>query len=222
MQGVGTRLYPVALIPVAGPLGPGRCWAEARCRAAVEPWKVRMQAQLLAVVEVPQDERVRCMAPCCGHAVYRRVHIVRRDGVLLVYGSTCFAGEFRGQEVLSSLPRFTSHAGRVLSARERALLIANTQQLIEDFEAEQAAELARRKAWAARPPSGTGRAGINEAEPPPYKPSTREISSAERAAAAEEARRRLNAKYSGLNFDSPGFKGLLELETARLLRDRPS
>jgi hypothetical protein len=36
-------------------------------------------AQLLAVVEVPHDDRVRCQAAGCNHSVFRRIHVVREN-----------------------------------------------------------------------------------------------------------------------------------------------
>jgi hypothetical protein len=46
--------------------------------------------RLLAVVEVPQADRVVCQAPGCKHPVYKRIHVVQEDGRLTVLGSECF------------------------------------------------------------------------------------------------------------------------------------
>lgn len=43
--------------------------------------------RLLAVVEVPQADRVVCQAPGCKHPVYKRIHVVQKDGQLTVLGS---------------------------------------------------------------------------------------------------------------------------------------
>lgn len=178
-------------------------------------------ARLLAVIEVPHDERVRCMAAGCGHSVYKRVHITRRDRALLVYGSTCFAREFHGHEVAKSSPQLTNHAGRVLSAEERQLLISNTEQLIERFEAEQAAAVAKKLALSTRRPTKPTRAW---SELPPATslrtPKRPQFTPAERTSAEPEARQLLNAKFPGLDFDSPGFNGLLQMEIDRILRGR--
>ncbi|MHB1248913.1 MAG: hypothetical protein ACYCZL_05885, partial [Polaromonas sp.] len=47
-------------------------------------------AQLLAIVEVPRDVRVRCQAAGCHHPVFRRIHVVREGAAVHVYGSECF------------------------------------------------------------------------------------------------------------------------------------
>ena len=178
-------------------------------------------ARLLAVIEVPHDERVRCMADGCGHSVYKRVHIIRRDDALLVYGSTCFARDFRGHEIAKSSPQLTSHAGRVLSAEERQLLVSNTEHLIQRFESEQAAELAKAQARVINRPPAITRSWT---QPPPAKPvptpKLPQFTPAERASVEPEARRLLDEKFPGLDFDSPGFTGLLQMEIDRILRGR--
>lgn len=178
-------------------------------------------AQLLAVIEVSHDDRVRCMAAGCGHSVFKRVHIIRRDSALLVYGSTCFAREFHGHEVTASSPRFTSHTGRILSAEERQLLTSNTEQLIARFEAEEAAAETKKEASSIRRSTQSAR---TDAERPssnfPRTPKRLQFTAAERASAEPEARQLLNAEFPGLDFDSPGFNGLLQMEIDRILRGR--
>ncbi len=47
-------------------------------------------AQLLAIVRVAHDKRVRCQAEGCNHSVFQRIHVVREDSGVHVYGSECF------------------------------------------------------------------------------------------------------------------------------------
>ena len=46
--------------------------------------------ELLQLVEVDPEDKVLCCAPGCGHSVYKKVHIVRDDGKIIVLGQTCF------------------------------------------------------------------------------------------------------------------------------------
>ena len=93
---------------------------------------------LLAVVEVPQSDRVVCQAPNCKHSVYKRIHVVQRNGVLTVLGSECFKKLF-GEE--HAKPSYGSGEGRLLTPEERQLLVENTARLITQFEAEHQAAL---------------------------------------------------------------------------------
>src|SRR5690606_20130128 len=191
--------------------------APIRLNLSVRPFMT--DARLLAVIEVPHDERVRCMADGCGHSVYKRVHIIRRDDALLVYGSTCFARDFSGHEIAKSSPQLTSHAGRVLTAEERQLLVSNTEHLIQRFESEQAAAVAKEKARVIDRPPATTRSWTPPARPV-STPKLPQFTAAERASVEPEARRLLDEKFPGLDFDSPGFTGLLQMEIDRILRGR--
>lgn len=107
-------------------------------------------AELLAVVEVPYDARIRCQAQGCGHAVYKRIHVVRQGDALQVLGTDCFSKIFGAATSLN--PRYGGSEGRVLTLEERELLLTNTDQLLERFKAEQEAALeARRLAQRPRP-----------------------------------------------------------------------
>ncbi len=120
--------------------------AMARRRTTRWPPNQMTAAQLPAVVEVPRDDRVRCQAAGCNHPVFRRIHVVREDAVVCVYGSECFKRLFAGLPVASSTPRYTSSEGRRLSEEERQLLIENTERLIQQFESAHQEELARQAA----------------------------------------------------------------------------
>lgn len=105
-------------------------------------------AQLLAIVEVPHDDRVRCQATGCNHPVFRRIHVVRDESGIHVYGSECFKKLFLGLPVASAAPAYTSTEGRPLTDEERQLLVENTERLIQQLEAEYQAEVARKAALA--------------------------------------------------------------------------
>lgn len=92
-------------------------------------------AKLLAIVSVEHADRVRCGQPTCGHSVYRRIHVVRENGKLMVLGSTCFSKRYGGDAALGSA-HFGGGEGRPLTEAERQLLVNNTQALLEQFETE--------------------------------------------------------------------------------------
>lgn len=94
----------------------------------------RESAQLLAIVEVEHDQRVRCGNPGCGHSVHKAIHVVQDGPELLVLGSTCFNKRYGGGAL--GKPRYGGGAGRTLTAEERELLLTNTTALLERFEAE--------------------------------------------------------------------------------------
>lgn len=167
---------------------------------------------LLAVVEVPYADRVRCSAQGCGHSVYRRVHLVREEGVTRVYGSDCFSRLFGSTHLARSSPHYSSVAGRALTPEERQLLIHNTERLVEIFEAERLAAIA--KAQSRRGPLPE-RPLVTPAVPVQQKVGP---SREERGAAEAEARRSLAEKFPGVDLELPGFKGLLRLEIEKVLR----
>lgn len=107
-------------------------------------------AELLSVVEVPFDARIRCQAEGCGHSVYKRIHVVRDGDTLKVLGSDCFNKLFgRGTR---SQPRYGGSDGRVLTQEERELLLSNTAQLLQRFQNEHEASLEeKRRAEQTRP-----------------------------------------------------------------------
>ena len=190
--------------------------------------------RLLAVIEVPYDDRVRCMAPTCGHSVYKRVHIVRRAGELHVLGSSCFSRIYLGHEISEIAPQFTSKGGRQLSKDERALLLSNTAKLIDQFAREHTPP---KKATA--PPSKepateyfdeflpfnksrwrSPRPSRMTRQSPPFSRRPEPFTPAQRASVEPEARATLNARFQGIDLDSPGFNGLLQSEIDRILRSR--
>lgn len=171
---------------------------------------IRMSsASLLAVVEVPVDDRVRCQAPGCNHTVYKRIHVVRIERSLRVLGSTCFEKLFKGQAIARESPRFTQSNGRELTEAERALLVQNTEQLIAHLEA--AYEKALRDSNASQPtpklpPTRHKRRGF----------STRDHEVMDPLLEAE-AKRRVREKH-GVDPDQPGWRGLVLVE-AQAIKD---
>ena len=179
---------------------------------------------LLAVVEVPQDERVRCTAQGCGHSVYRRVHLVRVEGTTKVYGSDCFVRLFGATPTGRVPPKFGGAAGRSLTTEERALLLENTERLIEQFEREHQAELAeaekRRLLVAERQALSSSSAALQyqSARQPIATPHPPVPTSMQREEAEAQARKNLRERFPGVNLDLPGFTGLVRMEVEKILR----
>lgn len=94
--------------------------------------------ELCAIVAVDYSARVRCTQPGCGHAVFRRIHVVRDDGKLVVLGSTCFAKRYGSNDALGPARHGggSGDSGRQLTEAERQLLVHNTAALLSQFEQE--------------------------------------------------------------------------------------
>jgi hypothetical protein len=172
-------------------------------------------AQLLAIVEVPRDDRVRCQASGCHHPVFRRIHVVRENGAVRVFGSECFKKLFDAFPVATSTPRYTTADGRHLTEEERQLLIENTERLIQQFEAEHQSKLARKAAIAATrklldPPSALPIASA------PSPPTPLPVNAAARQAAEAQAKQLVRAKF-GVDPELPGWRGLVLAEVRRIL-----
>ena len=166
-------------------------------------------AKLLAVVEVSRDDRVRCQSTGCNHPVFRRIHVVRENSAIRVYGSECFKKLFVGFSVVSSTPQYTSSDGRHLTDEERQLLIENTERLIQQFATEYQEELARKaELEAARP------APVLKPSLPPQqlttvgRPIARHVSEA-------QAKQIVRAKYN-VDPELPGWRGLVLQEMERM------
>ena len=166
-------------------------------------------AELLAIVEVPRDDRVRCQPDGCNHPVFRRIHIVREDAVIRVYGSECFKRLFTGESISSSTPRYTTSDGRELTEAERQLLIENTERLIRQFEDAYQVDARRR---AAQIPPVPPRLAQTQA------PTARVITPAMRAAAEAQAKQTVRSKY-GVYPELPGWYGLVMYEMRCILGD---
>jgi len=163
-------------------------------------------AKLLAVVEVPYDDRVRCQANGCNHPVYRRIHVVRDGTGIHVYGSECFKKLFLGMPVATSMPAYTTTEGRQLTEAERQMLTENTERLIQQLQAEYEEAAARLAALAAKAaPAPIPSLQITD--------SNRPISLDIETMAKENVRARYN-----VNPELPGWRGLVLAEVERLRR----
>ncbi len=105
---------------------------------------------LRAIVSVAFEDRMQCQQPGCGHAVYRRVHVVDDDGIVLL-GSTCFATRYGSAEALGRASHGGSGDGRLLTPAERQLLVENTAALIAQFDQQRAERLNKKLAERAVP-----------------------------------------------------------------------
>jgi len=114
------------------------------------------------------------------------------------------------------MPRYTSSEGRHLTEDERQLLIENTERLVQQFESEYQAELARKAALDAVRPTPTQTTPFL----PPPQPAT-VVSAAARQSAEAHAKQIVRSKY-GVNPELPGWRGLVLLEMERLLRENAS
>lgn len=90
---------------------------------------------LKAIVSVNKEDRVRCGEVGCGRSVFRAIHVVQDDDVLLVLGSTCFAMRYGGSDALGN-PSYGRSSGRQLTEAEREMLASNTAALLARFQAE--------------------------------------------------------------------------------------
>lgn len=97
---------------------------------------------LLVILTNPKEHRIRCQAPGCPKTVYDKIHVVRLDGAISVYGSTCYLKHFKGLAWADNEPAYRTVSGRALSEEERALLDSNTELLLKQLAAEHAANVA--------------------------------------------------------------------------------
>ncbi|CAN7334082.1 hypothetical protein [Rhizobacter sp. LjRoot28] len=174
-----------------------------------------MIEQLLAVVGVDKADRVVCQAQGCGHGVYRRIHVVRRDdGELGVFGSDCFERLFG--HLISKPPRYGSGEGRELTAEERQILADNTERLIAQFEEEhqvllEQARLRREQQekveQAARERAERLRLEVERRRPP---------TQAELTSVHQQAKALVRQKFN-VDPDLPGWAGLVLAEARKLL-----
>lgn len=168
-------------------------------------------AKLLAVVEVPRDDRVRCQSTGCNHPVFRRIHVVRENSTIRVYGSECFKKLFVGFPVVSSTPQYTSSDGRHLTDEERQLLIENTERLIQQFETEYQAELTRKAELEAARPAPAPKPSL----PFPTQQPTSVEQPVARYVSEAQAKQIVRAKYN-VDPELPGWRGLVLGEMKRI------
>lgn len=171
--------------------------------------------ELLAVVEVDRADRVQCQAPGCGHAVYKRIHVVLDGGVVSVDGSDCF-GRLFAERMPGAAPRYGSSEGRLLTVDERAMLVTNTARLVEQFELErlealETQRLRREQQEQVAHAEADRLAKSRRLAEPRRLPSDTEIASVER-----EAKRIVREKFQ-VDPDAPGWRGLVVMEAHKLL-----
>ena len=163
--------------------------------------------ELVAVVEVDKADRVMCQAPGCGHAVYKRIHVVRLDGKVGVYGSDCF-GKLFAHLLPNATPRYGTGEGRELTPEERRMLQENTERLLAQFEVEhqQALELARlRREQQAK----VERAAAERAESARREAERRRPPTLEQLAPFEREAKRMVCERYGVDPELPGWRGLV-------------
>lgn len=98
---------------------------------------VEENIQLLTIVQVEKEHRIRCQADGCKHSVYKQIHVVRINGTLMLFGISCFTKKFHNLSNSFITPLFSSSSGgRVLTDEERKLLVDNTENLIAYFQKE--------------------------------------------------------------------------------------
>jgi hypothetical protein len=95
---------------------------------------LHIQMRLLAILEVPKEERVYCQADTCTRAVYKAIHVIEDQEKISILGSQCFAKLYGSHK--STTPEYSGGSPRVLSKEERELLLQNTKSLLERLEAE--------------------------------------------------------------------------------------
>jgi hypothetical protein len=159
---------------------------------------------LLAVLTVDEDDRIRCQSPGCNHPVFKRVHVLRFGTEIRLLGSSCFRNAYLGKEEGKQTPRYTSKAGRKLTEDERALLVANTAELVRRIES----------GWLLQQ---------LEATPPRNRPRRKRGSMARDPLAnvpahvVAEARRRVSIEL-GVDASLPGWYGLVVEAVKAILR----
>jgi len=85
--------------------------------------------EFITIVEVPEHKKVWCQAKGCGHTVYRRVHVIRQNGQISVFGSDC-AKRLFGEKLKNAKPVIHQSDGIPLTDADVELLKNNTEELI--------------------------------------------------------------------------------------------
>lgn len=89
-------------------------------------------AQLLAIVEVSEQQKVRCRADGCGRGVWRRIHVVEVNGSVTVLGSDCFEQLYGSAGGGNDEPLYAGSCwGMTLTEEMRNLMEANTVAFTE-------------------------------------------------------------------------------------------
>jgi hypothetical protein len=98
--------------------------------------------ELLAIISLPEENKVLCCYDSCGRPIYSKVHILRLKSQLLTVGSGCFKKAFKDKlPTKKTSPKYKQLAGNTLSPDDLALFQENTERLIEKYEEEFQKEL---------------------------------------------------------------------------------
>lgn len=90
--------------------------------------------ELLTIVEVTKSKKVVCQHDTCGRSVYKRIHVIRVDRKIKVFGSECYKklyGKIHASKKIT--PIYGSDTGILLSEDERKLLLENTEELLSQL-----------------------------------------------------------------------------------------
>ncbi len=104
-----------------------------------------MTDKLLAIIEVPKEDKVLCQLDGCKHPVYKQIHVVDIDSKLMVIGSSCYKKHFSELIATDNTPKYTSATGKALTDEERELLRNNTEALVEKLKLENQERIAKGK-----------------------------------------------------------------------------
>lgn len=152
--------------------------------------------ELLAIVEVEKERRVRCRSEGCKHTVYKKIHIVLfSDGTVTCYGQSCFkelAEQF--PKLKGKRPSLGDRSSEPLTDEERLLLEQNTEELLNRF---------RRQLEEAR-------------QQKPSKPDFSSMSDAKLKEYARSETRRRFIEDKGINPDLAGWKAWFEGQVTEL------
>ena len=171
---------------------------------------------LMAVVEVEQEQRIRCQAPGCNHGVYRAIHVVRADEGLKLYGSQCCAKLF-GWTSKQRAAAYTT-TDRRLSAGERAQLESNTASLLEKLKVEHEQRKAgSREKLLSLKAMFEQRAQASVVGSRKNRPEKRLLGTVLDPEVEKRAKRIVSERYQ-IDADQPGWRGLV-LQEAKKIED---
>jgi len=91
--------------------------------------------ELLTILEVPKDKRVRCQYRGCLHPIYKQIHIIRHaSGAISCIGSKCYS-LLKESHALTAVtaPLLGDRSSVRLTEEEISLLASNTEELIKRF-----------------------------------------------------------------------------------------
>jgi hypothetical protein len=199
-----------------------------------------LEAYLLAVVEVEKEKSIICQAAGCGHAVFKRIHVVKVGSTFQVLGSECFKRIYGNLDTKLVAPQYGSWNGRRLTDDERLALVENTGRFIERLEAERA-EFERMEALRIEAKRlederrlaikrqyhetlTAAKANRNNRFVVPEKSAINQshVPDNERMQVLlRDAKVKLRAQHPGIDVDSPGWSGLVLLEVRKMLKQAP-